>query len=398
MTMLPKNPSPYNLPGCYLAGGALLSVITDAEVADWDFYPKTNEALGDAVHTLIENYSCHCINITDRAITFKSPDVRRKDGLRDIIQICYGGGPYPDASAVFRSFDFSVVMAAYDCDTSEYFFHDDFWPSVAKRQMRFNPSTPWPIASLIRTQKYANKGYHFPKSEMIKLSLTIASKQSPSSWKELSAQIGGYYGVDYSIETDIPYSLEAAIAKIEEISQNLNTNNPIATEIIENYVEESVLDEIFYDEPLYYFNSGNSVVRIAPHSDNISRWYVKGILLPDNIDRIKRYSEKLNPNKIVQEITDNVVITGYKFLEGVDDNWISSGITPTKKLAYGVGQETTCDVAPFLYVFPKITHGYYANKDKRYYVAEFNKNDIRTASEYELTVTKLKVISRYESP
>jgi hypothetical protein len=337
MTMLPKNPSPYKLPGCYLAGGALLSVLTDQEVADYDFYPKTKEAISEAISVLIEEYSCHCINITERAITFKSPDVRIKDGRRNIIQICYGGGPYTDHDAIFRSFDFSVVMVAYDCDTSEYFFHDDFWPSVGKREIRINTSTSWPIASLIRTQKYANKGYHFPKSELIKLSLVLASKESPTGWKDLSLQLGGYYGIDYNIETDIPYSLDAAIAKIDEISLSLNNDGPIGTEVAENYVEESVLYEIFSDDPLYYFKENNSllnsVVRINPIPNNPARWMISEIMLSCNIDQIIRFCAMINPNKIVQEISDNVVIVGYKYLEGIDDSNLVSGISVGKKVA-----------------------------------------------------------------
>lgn len=86
MNRLPKNPLPFNLKGCYLAGGAILSVVTKKEVSDYDIYPKSKENLIDIFFHL-EDEGCFVVNVSDRAITWKSNSVTNDKGERAIIQV-----------------------------------------------------------------------------------------------------------------------------------------------------------------------------------------------------------------------------------------------------------------------------------------------------------------------
>jgi hypothetical protein len=180
------------LPNCFIAGGAVLSTVTRKEIADYDVYPKTHKAAVDAVMSLLEN-NCFVINISDRAITLKCNDEVNDKGERIIVQVMYYD-EFPTADHIFKHFDFTVCMAAYDCDTHQYHFHQDFAMDVAQKALRFNPGTKFPLNSLLRVNKYIAKGFFISKYEHIRMALTIAERAKIESWDDLEHAIGGTYG------------------------------------------------------------------------------------------------------------------------------------------------------------------------------------------------------------
>lgn len=256
MNRLPKNPDPFELSGCYIAGGAILSLVTKTEINDYDIYPKSLEDFGDILEFLTSECNCYIMNVSDRAVTLKSNDLVKTDGTRTIVQVMFFDW-FDTSQKIFDKFDFTVCMAAFDCDTKTYEFHPDFYPDVASKTLRFNDNTSFPVASLIRTQKYNKKGYHLGKAEMLKMSLCVAKHGLPSSWKELEKQIGGTYGRQIKLDTKgLIYTYENAINLLSDINLNiyyvedLSDSDPSFNEYVQdiiNYFTNENKEYIIHD-------------------------------------------------------------------------------------------------------------------------------------------------------
>lgn len=219
---MPTNFDPFGLTRCFIAGGAVLSAATKKPIADYDVYPKDAQGREDVIAHLIET-NCFIVNISDRAITFKCNGHYDKDGNRTIIQVMILD-LFPTAQEIFNLFDFTVCMAAYDCDLKEYIFHEDFYPDVASNTLRFNPNTKYPLASMIRVNKYRSKGYYISKFEDTKIALAIAKVGLPQSWDELESQIGGTYGKELKLQTDdMEFSYDNAIRLLSNLEFNITT-------------------------------------------------------------------------------------------------------------------------------------------------------------------------------
>lgn len=251
MSRLPSNFDPFDLTGCFIAGGAVLSAVTKNPIADYDIYPKNEKGREEVITTLLES-NCFIVNISDRAITFKSNILFNKDGTRMLVQVMILD-LFPTAQSIFDFFDFTVCMAAYDCDTKQYIFHDDFYPDIASKTLRFNSNTKFPLASMIRVNKYRNKGYYISKFEDAKIALTIAKTGLPTSWDQLETQIGGVYGRELKLQTDkIEFSYENAIKILSEFDQLSTTDNLLDKEysdiVIEDILNCFITDNVQYVE------------------------------------------------------------------------------------------------------------------------------------------------------
>lgn len=198
------------LTDCFIAGGAVLSAATKNNINDYDVYPKSKQGFINVVTTLMES-NCFIVNITNRAFTFKSNSLYDNSGNRAIIQVMIFDW-FPTAQHIFEKFDFTVCMGAYDCDTHEFVFHNDFYPDIASKTLRFNHNTAYPLASLIRISKYQSKGYYISKFEQAKVAMAIAKIGMPTSWEELENQIGGVYGKSLKLaNNDVEFSYDNAI-------------------------------------------------------------------------------------------------------------------------------------------------------------------------------------------
>lgn len=204
--------------GCFIAGGAILSAATKTEINDYDIYPKTEIAFESLVVSLLENQVCFVMNLSDKALTLKCNNIINAKGERAIIQIMFSPDFFPTTESIFKKFDFTVCMAAFDCDTKEYIFHKDFYPDVASKTLRFNTGTLYPLNSLIRTTKYKEKGYYIAKPELLKIAFAIVQRGMPNSWEELESQIGGSYGKQISVSSDgIEFNYENVIQLLSEM-------------------------------------------------------------------------------------------------------------------------------------------------------------------------------------
>jgi hypothetical protein len=256
MKRLPK--MPFEFENCFIAGGSILSTVTKTDVADYDVYPKNKNGLESALYVLMEDHSSFICNISDRAITLKVNDVKDpKTGNRVIVQIMFFKW-FETAKSIFDVFDFTVCMGAYDCDTQEYVFHEDFYGDIASKTLRFNHNTKFPLNSLMRVSKYKNKGYHIGKFEYTKIALAIAKKGLPNSWEELEREIGGVYGKEIKLqqgEDRLEYSYENAISVLSELEfdpdyylKNEQDNDSYSDVSIEEIIQYFTDEEKEYTE------------------------------------------------------------------------------------------------------------------------------------------------------
>ncbi|NTG85830.1 hypothetical protein G6L15_06660 [Agrobacterium rhizogenes] len=192
----------YPIHGAFAAGGAVTSVFTGKDINDVDVYFKSREAFEYAVAQAYEE-GMWCVSATKRAVTFSDQ----------------GGAPiqfmhfdfFPTAQSIFDVFDFTVVMGAYDFDTSEFVFHDDFLKHNSQRFLRFHPGTRYPLASATRVLKYQDRGYTIGKGDILKIALA-ARKPKIETWEDLKDQIGGAYGEKVVLAGEgREFSLDAAI-------------------------------------------------------------------------------------------------------------------------------------------------------------------------------------------
>lgn len=211
-----------SIEGCFVAGGSILSLKTRQKINDYDLYPKDQTRIIDILQDLIQNHNCFVIAESDRSITLKSNDLRHADGTRMIVQVITIQD-FPTAESIFETFDFTVCMAAYDCDTSKFHYHESFWEDLGAKVLNFNSKTKYPYASLVRTRKYTEKGYNLPKGELLKIALTIANHGMTTSWTELCQQIGGVYGHTIELETeDMEFNFDNAIKVLSETDFRFN--------------------------------------------------------------------------------------------------------------------------------------------------------------------------------
>jgi hypothetical protein len=186
--------------GAFIAGGALTSAFTGQPINDVDYYFKTKEAFMEAVELAYDD-CLWCVSATDRAVTFVSGG--------DVIQLMHFDF-FETAEDIFDAFDYTVCMAAYDIDKADFVMHEDFLKHASQRFLRFHSGTRYPYGSLMRVLKYQQRGYTIGKSDLLRIGLSL-QKVKIESWDDLAAAIGGQYGEKAKVDTETPFSLEAAI-------------------------------------------------------------------------------------------------------------------------------------------------------------------------------------------
>src|SRR5690606_6767488 len=96
---------------------------------------------------------------------------------------------------VFNSFDFSVNMGAYDFSCEAFVLDDRFLRHNAQRYVEINTKTDYPLMSMLRVDKYRNKGYKVSKPQLLALLVRI-SELDLQSWDQVLDHVGGMYGID----------------------------------------------------------------------------------------------------------------------------------------------------------------------------------------------------------
>lgn len=368
--------------GSYLAGGAILSMATKTNISDYDIYPKSNEALLDILYYLMDDSDWFIVNITDKAITFKTNSFINDKGDRLIIQIMtYDTFETPEK--IFEHFDFSVCMAAFDYDTEKYIFHENFYPDIASKTIRFNPKTKYPLNSILRIQKYKEKGYYTSKPELLKMILTSIQKGMPNSWEELEKEIGGTYGKEITLNAS---DKECTYENIIEILDEISHCGFIQKDKSEEYrdIDINMLEYIYSNKNVEYIetSSGECFSVLNGKIDhNITNIIKEKQLKPNDL--------KIDKSKFIK--IDNFTMYGYKQVKITEENKYKPKVYPNNKIEYELNKETIYENYPYLFVFDKIENGY-RSENERYIGVSYSTSDIRKLTTYnETTVSKLKV-------
>lgn len=200
LDLITKAASHFLPEGAFIAGGALTSAFTNTPINDVDMYFKSEELFKQAIEHAYDD-ALWCVAATDRAVTFVHDD--------NIIQLMHFDF-FETPAAVFDAFDYTVCMAAYDLDAKEFVFHEDFMKHAAQRKLSFHSGTRYPYNSLLRVLKYQQRGYTINKADLLRIGLSC-QRVPVNSWEDLADAIGGQYGEKALLETEAPFSLEAAI-------------------------------------------------------------------------------------------------------------------------------------------------------------------------------------------
>lgn len=202
-----------------VAGGAITSVFTRKEINDIDIYfPDAKKASQFVAALYSQEFGYHNFtNVTNKSLMFVSRDSEAKCQL-----IFYKF--HPDVQSIFNDFDFTINMGAYLPKEDKFILHEDFLKHNSQRTIQINTNTAYPIISVLRTQKYADRGYHVSKPQLVRLLLRL-SQLGINSWKELKDHLGGMYGynVDDIFPEDKEFSMELAISVLDSISPKIMT-------------------------------------------------------------------------------------------------------------------------------------------------------------------------------
>lgn len=339
--------------GMYIAGGALCNIATGRhdQIADWDLFFPSKESCIKAIRYMKEE-NPHVAFVSDKSITYKL----KSD---ETIQFVYNQF-YPKASDIFSSFDFTCVMAAYDCRDEKIYTHENFWMHNAQRFLSFNKGTSFPIISLLRYEKYRLRGYKISRNEMLKLSLAIASLNI-SSWEEAKKHIGNTYGFDLADFKDCentPFSIEALIERIETVKDGEDL--PHQTQYL---YPHNCVDFILEGLPIEYIMLGSEKQFIDP--------YV------------------LEAQNEVQSLIDDGILTEIE----VDKDVFLKGKFYVIESNKNVDEEVTGWGQKHLYKLENLGNPYH-NRNRDIYRVEFNEDDVKGVYSDYIDVSKYKIVEK----
>jgi len=151
----------------YVAGGAITSIFSAKKINDLDLYFRTTKELSNIKQFLTDNENWLLKFESENALSYENTE-----GLK-VQLIRYSEFINEDIASLFKFFDFTVCMAAFDFKSDEFVFHEYFMPHLSQRRLIFNPGTQYPFSSMIRTMKYQRRGYTIKPLEFVKIGLAV---------------------------------------------------------------------------------------------------------------------------------------------------------------------------------------------------------------------------------
>lgn len=205
-----------------IAGGALTAIYTNQEINDIDVYFRSEDDFLLFVSECFDGeFSLICTNIAEKSVTFLDKETQA------VVQLIHFDF-FDNAHKIFKKFDFTINMCAYDFKTKSIVQHCDFLKHCCSRYLCFNSDTSYPIISLLRANKYQQRGYNLSKPEMLRIALTV-SQMDIRSWKQLKTHLGGMYGLDMDeiFPEDDEFDIHKAIGVLSEINPECDFWHPL---------------------------------------------------------------------------------------------------------------------------------------------------------------------------
>lgn len=226
----------------YIAGGALTSVFTNKEVNDIDVYFRDGESF---VNVLREVYKVEEESVPDDMLDLLSSFQVKVNHVSTRAVLCTSEGGqkvqliahqfYEKPEDIFETFDFTINMAVFDLAEESLLMHPDFLKHCSQRYLAVNPKTSYPLISVLRVNKYKDRGYGISKSQLLRLLLAVNALKI-DSWDTLFDQLGGMYGTapEDIFDKTQEFSLELAIETLDavEFKETVCTNNPSFDDIM----------------------------------------------------------------------------------------------------------------------------------------------------------------------
>jgi hypothetical protein len=287
---------------CYVAGGAMTAIATGKhdEIADYDIYFSDVDSAVAAIRYMKEE-NPQVSFISDKSITYVM-NVTTK------IQFIYYAF-YPEATDIFKHFDFTVNMMAYSNTDDKLYTHENFWMHNSQRYLHINKDTFYPIISNLRVQKYIDKGYHTSRSEIVKLSLAIANLKI-DTWVEAKAQMGNSYG--YTLADFKKYeNTEFSMGRLFELLENGKDENSVLS-VDECYLYPvDTVDFVLLNKPIEVMEINGReyyVDKYAEDCNGLEDLIEEGVLAQVNVGADKVLNQKyyLVTNTLYSSLGDKV--------------------------------------------------------------------------------------------
>lgn len=252
-----------------VAGGAITSLFTNAEVNDLDIYFRSwsdlesflahmaDDDLMRGNHTLNKDTNGwtgekrllrhYCKEDGNADLEYPTLDEEKAEtvhGLRNIgmtgksVMYAFGGecilqviafDVFPEgANAIFNKFDWTINMGSFDFYEELWHMPVEFLKHNSQKMLILNTQTDHPVISLLRVGKYVSRGYKIAKKEMLKLGIAI-SQLNLESWDDCKKQLSGMYGtdVDKLFSDTEDFSISALFDKLDSAENDYI--NSIAT-------------------------------------------------------------------------------------------------------------------------------------------------------------------------
>ncbi len=215
--------------GCWIGGGAITSVFTNKPINDIDVYFPNKEAFSNVMAHVygvswngggdLSFRNCIVQHVTNKSILITSDEEKVQ-----FIVFRF----FESVQDIFDSFDFTAVMGAFNMKDEEFILHPDFLKHNAQRFLSFNKGTAYPLISMLRVDKYRERGYTTSKQEMLKIGFAINAKNF-DSWEKAIDEVGSMYGLDPEkvFDTTKPFSIDEVITQLDNLLipvKFINTN------------------------------------------------------------------------------------------------------------------------------------------------------------------------------
>lgn len=239
---------------CFIAGGCITSLFCAREIHDIDIYFRSSKDFFYFCDAELSIRNVLLVSKTNRAITYinKQYDTLSRNNKNSIIKEyipiqCIGFDFFNSAEEIFKSFDFTVCMGAFDFSIEQFVLDNRFLLDNASKKLYVNMNTKYPICTLFRVDKYKKYGYSISKYEYIKI-ITAIHNLKCDSWDEFKEQLGNNYGEKIVINIDdSDFSWDKVFEMLESNDNSVVFNNNIACECCADIYNEKTRRNLLHD-------------------------------------------------------------------------------------------------------------------------------------------------------
>lgn len=153
----------YNVMVC---GGAITSIFSGVPVNDIDCYFRSKDDC-DNTFTELKLIGCKTKIRTANAVTLET--TKGKDIQLISLEDYFQDSP----EKVYEQFDFTMCMAAYDFSNNTFSFSNQFLKHLSQRVLVFNTKAHHPINTILRVNKFKERGFSISKTEYFKIILSL---------------------------------------------------------------------------------------------------------------------------------------------------------------------------------------------------------------------------------